>query len=326
MGPRSRVAARGAAGPEAGPGQLRLKVQACGVCRTDLHLLDGEVASRSGRGSWAIRSSASPKAGDVSACRGWAGPAASARTAERPREPVSARPLHRLRHRRRVRRVRRGRRALLLPDPRRLPRRAGRAAVVRRADRLSRAAHVRRRGERSASTASAPPRISSPRSRATQGRRVLRVHAAGRRGGAGLRPRLGAVGGTRERRRSRWTPRSSSPRGELVPPRSRPSPRAARRLRRHPHERHPGFPYELLWQERAVRSVANLTRRDGEEFLALAPTIPYHAVTRYRLERHGRRWRTCAPGGSPARRSSCPKRPRRALRSRTRTCRRPRRA
>ena len=36
----------------------------------------------------------------------------------------------------------------------------------------------------------------------------------------------------------------------------------------------PSFPYELLWGERAVRSVANLTRADGEEFLALAPAIP----------------------------------------------------
>ena len=36
----------------------------------------------------------------------------------------------------------------------------------------------------------------------------------------------------------------------------------------------PSFPYDLLWGERVVRSVANLTRADGEEFLALAPTIP----------------------------------------------------
>jgi alcohol dehydrogenase, propanol-preferring len=36
----------------------------------------------------------------------------------------------------------------------------------------------------------------------------------------------------------------------------------------------PSFPYELLWGERVVRSVANLTRADGEEFLALAPTVP----------------------------------------------------
>jgi len=33
----------------------------------------------------------------------------------------------------------------------------------------------------------------------------------------------------------------------------------------------PAFPYRLLWEERVVRSVANLTRKDGEEFLALAP-------------------------------------------------------
>ena len=36
----------------------------------------------------------------------------------------------------------------------------------------------------------------------------------------------------------------------------------------------PSFPYSLLWGERVVRSVANLTRRDGEEFLALAPRVP----------------------------------------------------
>ncbi len=36
----------------------------------------------------------------------------------------------------------------------------------------------------------------------------------------------------------------------------------------------PGFPYELLWEERVLRSVANLTRRDAEEFLALAPRVP----------------------------------------------------
>lgn len=36
----------------------------------------------------------------------------------------------------------------------------------------------------------------------------------------------------------------------------------------------PAFPYELLWGERQVRSVANLTRADGEEFLALAPQVP----------------------------------------------------
>jgi propanol-preferring alcohol dehydrogenase len=48
----------------------------------------------------------------------------------------------------------------------------------------------------------------------------------------------------------------------------------------------PSFPYKLLWGERVVRSVSNLTRKDGEEFLALAPTIPVRTeVQPYPLER-----------------------------------------
>ena len=50
----------------------------------------------------------------------------------------------------------------------------------------------------------------------------------------------------------------------------------------------PGFPYADLWGERQIRSVANLTRRDGEEFLALAPRVPVRAtVSEYPLERAG---------------------------------------
>jgi propanol-preferring alcohol dehydrogenase len=60
----------------------------------------------------------------------------------------------------------------------------------------------------------------------------------------------------------------------------------------------PAFPYANLWGERVLRSVANLTRRDGEEFLALAPQVPVRTeVHPYALEqanealddlRHGR--------------------------------------
>lgn len=60
----------------------------------------------------------------------------------------------------------------------------------------------------------------------------------------------------------------------------------------------PSFPYSILWEERSIKSVANLTRRDGDEFLALAPKIPVKtSVTVYPLEkanealddlRHGR--------------------------------------
>jgi propanol-preferring alcohol dehydrogenase len=46
----------------------------------------------------------------------------------------------------------------------------------------------------------------------------------------------------------------------------------------------PSFSYDLLWGERVLRSVANLTRRDAEEFLQLAPRIPIHTnVTSYPL-------------------------------------------
>src|SRR6266705_3001058 len=48
----------------------------------------------------------------------------------------------------------------------------------------------------------------------------------------------------------------------------------------------PAFPYEILWGERRVVSVANLTRRDGEEFLALAPRVPVRtSVEIFPLER-----------------------------------------
>ena len=40
----------------------------------------------------------------------------------------------------------------------------------------------------------------------------------------------------------------------------------------------PEFPYDLLWQERGVRSVANFTRRDAEDFLALAAEIPVQTI------------------------------------------------
>jgi propanol-preferring alcohol dehydrogenase len=48
----------------------------------------------------------------------------------------------------------------------------------------------------------------------------------------------------------------------------------------------PSFPYEILWGERSLGSVANLTRADGEEFIELAPRVPVRTeVTTYPLER-----------------------------------------
>jgi alcohol dehydrogenase, propanol-preferring len=50
----------------------------------------------------------------------------------------------------------------------------------------------------------------------------------------------------------------------------------------------PSFPYRDIWEERVLRSVANLTRRDGDEFLALAPRVPVRThVTPYPLGQAG---------------------------------------
>jgi propanol-preferring alcohol dehydrogenase len=47
----------------------------------------------------------------------------------------------------------------------------------------------------------------------------------------------------------------------------------------------PSFPYDILWHERRIQSVANLTRQDGEEFLTLAPKVPVRSeIQTYPLE------------------------------------------
>ncbi len=75
--------------------------------------------------------------------------------------------------------------------------------------------------------------------------------------------------------------------GALMPAALRASARGARVLSAGIHMSEiPAFPYEILWEERMLGSVANLTRRDGEEFLALAPRVPVRTeVTSYPLER-----------------------------------------
>ena len=52
-----------------------------------------------------------------------------------------------------------------------------------------------------------------------------------------------------------------------------------RRVRRDPHERHSRLSLRLLWEERSIRSVANLTRQDAQEFLALAAEVPIATET-----------------------------------------------
>jgi len=75
--------------------------------------------------------------------------------------------------------------------------------------------------------------------------------------------------------------------GELMPAALRASAKGARVISAGIHMSDiPSFPYEILWEERSLGSVANLTRRDGEEFMALAPRVPVRTeVTTYPLEK-----------------------------------------
>ncbi len=277
--------------PVPAPGQLLLKVHACGVCRTDLHLLDGEVADR--------RPAADPRppdrrhrrrpTGAASASPGWGGPAASAPTAA-PAARTSARaraspaatstaawPSTRVADERFCFEIPPG-----YPDAQAAPLLCA-GLIGYRALRMAGA-----RGA-SACTASAPPPTSSPRS------------PSGRDGACSPSP----APATSPRRPSRW---SSAPPGPAART-SRPPepldaaiifapdgalvPLALRALAPggtvvcggiHMSDI-PSFPYADLWEERTIRSVANLTRRDAEEFLALAPRVPVKTqVTAYPLE------------------------------------------
>ena len=71
-----------------------------------------------------------------------------------------------------------------------------------------------------------------------------------------------------------------APVGELVPVALRASARGGTVVSAGIHMSDiPSFPYEILWEERSVRSVANLTRRDGQELLPLAEAIPVRTTT-----------------------------------------------
>ena len=121
-----------------------------------------------------------------------------------------------------------------------------------------------------------------------QGRRVFAFVRPGDTAARDFALRLGAEWAAirRDAAASRSTPRSSSRRR-----RARPTALAAlapgwnARLGGIHMSDIPSFPYELLWHERTVRSVANLTRDDGHEFLSLAPQVPVRTeVTQYPLE------------------------------------------
>ena len=275
--------------PAPGPEQVLIRVHACGVCRTDLHIVDGELTE--------------PKlpliigheiVGTVAAV---GAQVQKFRIGDRIGVPWLGYTCGQCRY------CRRGRENLCetpkftgytldggyaeytvadqrytFPSAGGLPRRPGCAPALRRAHRLPLLPPGRRgRG--------APGdlrfRGRGPHHRpggGASGPEGLRLHPPGRHRDPGIRPPPGGGLG----RRLRPTPPGRTGRGHHLRPGGSAGPRGAsghlqgrrRGLRRHPHERHPLFPLRLLWGERVVRSVANLTRRDGEEFLALAPKVP----------------------------------------------------
>ena len=250
--------------------------EACGVCRTDLHLLDGEVEiahaaadprTPDRRDRARQRQRAEPDGrrvgvpwlgwtcGDCAYCR-------SGRENLCPRARFTGCDIDGGMAEYTVADER-----FCFPIPAGYPRRAGRAADVRGADRLPRAAHVRR------GSAPRPLRLrrrrAHPRAgrRVSEGREVFAFTRAGDETDAGVRARARRrVGG----RSDDPPPRSSTraiifaPVGALVPLALRALAPGATVVCGGIHMSDiPSFPYSILWQERVVRSVANLTRRDA---------------------------------------------------------------
>ena len=114
-----------------------------------------------------------------------------------------------------------------------------------------------------------------------QGRRVFAFTRPGDEGSQVFARQLGAVwtGGSDERPPEELDAAILfAPAGELVPAALRVLAKGGTVVAAGIHMSDiPGFPYELLWGERSVRSVANLTRADGREFLELAPRVPVRA-------------------------------------------------
>ena len=241
-------ARRGAPSRSAAPGQLKLRVEACGVCRTDLHLRDGELEPGHlplvlGHQIVGDRRATA----GASACRGWAGPAASARICRSGRENLC------VRARFTGRDIDGGYAEWAVADERfcfPLPARrrpaAARAAAVRRADRAPRAAA---RGRRRAAR---PLRLRRRRAHHLPGRGRTRAGACSR----SPAPRTRAAQALARSLGAEWAGDATAPGPEPLdaalifapvgraraPRRCRRRSRRHRGVRRHPHVRHPLLP------------------------------------------------------------------------------------
>ena len=278
--------------PQPGAGEVLIEVEACGVCRTDLHLVDGELphpALPIIPGHEIVGRVAALGSGVAGLARRRARRRALARLDLRRTAATAASGRENLCDAARFT----GYQIATAATPStRSPTRAiaSRCPTAATTDALApllcagligyRALRDGRRGApRSASTASAPPRTSSRRSRAP-GARGVRLHPRPATPPAQDFARgLGAAwaGGSDERAAAEPLDAALifAPVGALVPAALRRCAKGGRVVCAGIHMSDiPSFPYALLWGERSVRSVANLTRRDGEEFLALAPQVP----------------------------------------------------
>ena len=279
--------------PPPGPGQVRIAVQACGVCRTDLHLLDGELPEircpvtpgheivgtvlecGPGAGRWPVGSRVGVPwlGGTCGACRA----CLEGRENLCPNARFTGYTLDG------------GYAEQVLADERyclALPAEAPAAELAP----LLCAGLIGYRAYRAAGAGTrlglygfgAAAHLLAQVARAA-GREVYAFTRPGDEASQDFARRLGAVwAGGSDRRAPEPLDAAIlfAPAGELVPAALAAVRPGGRVVCAGIHMSDiPAFPYRLLWQERMVRSVANLTRRDGDEFLALAPRVPVRVET-----------------------------------------------
>jgi alcohol dehydrogenase, propanol-preferring len=283
--PQRPLVARELPTPEPGPGQVRLRVTACGVCRTDLHILDGELRARrlplvpghqvvgvvEAQGALAKRWTAGERVGVP--WLAWACGACDYCRAERENLCDTARftgfdvdggyAEHAVVDERFCFAI-----PAAYSDVDAAPLLCAGLIGFRALSLAGEAARIGLYGFGSAA------HLLTQVAR-WQGREVFAFTRPGDATGQAFARSLGAAwaGGAEESPPSKLDAALIfAPVGELVP-------RALRAVRKggsvvcagiHMSDI-PSFPYEALWEERMIRSVANLTRRDGEEFLRIAP-------------------------------------------------------
>ncbi len=303
--------------PAPGPGQVLLAVRACGVCRTDLHVLDGEhspipnshscsATRSSARLPGSARAAAASHPGSASGYPGWAGRAASVATVVPGRENLCDRARftgYQLDGGYAEYAVADERFCFALPDtygdleaaPLLCAGLIGYRTLAATGDAprlglygFGAAAHLvaqvaRSRGRRRFAFTRAGDEA------AQQFARALGAEWAGASDALPPEPLDAAI--------------IFAPAGALVPLALRAVAKGGTVVCAGIHMSDiPTFPYDLLWGERVLRSVANLTRRDGEEFLALAPRVPVRTtIEPYPWNGPTRRSSGCARGRSEER-------------------------